>query len=65
MSEFLYGLRQKTGRKPIIKKLGAVRLGMEQTPSFLRIRPILVESRLAGADGIDVQHIRIIDLEIR
>lgn len=63
MSEFLYGLRQKTGRKPIIKKLGAVRLGMEQTPVIFKDRPILVESRLAGADGIDVQHIRIIDLE--
>lgn len=32
MKEFIYGLRQKTGPAPKIRKLGAIKLGMEQTP---------------------------------
>ena len=63
MSEYIYGLRQRTGRKPVIKKLGAVRAGIEQTPVVFNGRPIMVESRLGGTDGADVQHIRVIDLE--
>ncbi len=63
MSEYLYGLRQRTAKKPIIKKLGAIRRGIEQTPVIFKERPIMVESRLAGTDGVDVQHIRVIDLE--
>ena len=63
MGEFLYGLRQKTSRKPVIKKLGAVRLGMEQTPVIFKGRAVLVESRFGGKDGVDVQHIRVVDYE--
>ena len=59
MSEYIYGLRQRTGRKPVIKKLGAVRAGIEQTPVVFNGRPIMVESRLGGTDGADVQHIRV------
>ena len=58
MSEYIYGLRQRTGRKPVIKKLGAVRAGIEQTPVVFNGRPIMVESRLGGTDGADVQHMR-------
>lgn len=44
MSEFTYNLNQRTGRKPVIKKLGAIRLGMEQTPVMFKGEPIIIES---------------------
>ena len=44
MSEFFYKLGQKTGRAPVIRKLGAIQLGMEQTPVMFRGEPVIVES---------------------
>ena len=44
MSEFRYSLHQRTGRAPVIKKLGAMKLGMEQTPVIFKGEPVIVES---------------------
>ena len=58
MTEHYYGLRQKTGRAPVIKKLGAIRPGMEQTPVVWRNELYLVESM--EADGVcQKQYIRV------
>lgn len=58
MSEFLYDIGQRTGPAPVIKKLGAVRLGMEQTPVVFQGRPIMAES--TAADGVcPDQYIRV------
>lgn len=62
MTEFVYGLNQKTGPAPKIKKLGAINLGMEQTPVIFRGRPILVESMLPNS-VYPYQHIIVKDLE--
>lgn len=43
-SEFVYSLGQKTGPAPKIKKLGALKLGMEQTPTIFRGQPVIAES---------------------
>lgn len=61
MKEYVYGLRQKTGRKPVIKKLGAIKIGMEQTPVLFRGEVLLVESM--GADAVcDCQYVRVRNL---
>ncbi|GEM_PF-4761353 len=58
MKEYLYGLRQRTGRAPVIKKLGAVKPGMEQTPFIYKGELYFAESQ--GADDVcPVQYIRI------
>ncbi|MBO4407437.1 MAG: hypothetical protein J5849_07020 [Clostridia bacterium] len=44
MSEYTYSLRQRTGRAPVIRRLGAVKRGMEQTPVVWRGELWLVES---------------------
>ena len=44
MTEYIYGINQKTGRAPVIKKLGAVKPGMEQTPVILNGDLLIVES---------------------
>ena len=44
MSEFIYAINQKTGRAPVIRKLGAIKLGMEQTPVIFKGVPVIVES---------------------
>ena len=41
MKEFIYGLRQKTGPAPKIRKLGAIKLGMEQTPVLFQGQPVV------------------------
>lgn len=53
MSEFLYKLGQRTGRRPVIRKLGAIQLGMEQTPVLFRGEPIIVES--VGENGSSIR----------
>lgn len=58
MKEFLYGLHQRTARAPLIRKLGAIQKGMEQTPIIFRGQLFLVESR--EKDAIcDCQYIRV------
>ena len=44
MSEFHYGLNQRVGRAPILRKLGMYGVGMEQTPIVLNGEIVLVES---------------------
>ena len=61
-SQFIYGLRQKVGKPPVIKKLGARQIGMEQTPVIFKGVPYLAESRLPDKDS-PVQYIRIYNLE--
>jgi hypothetical protein len=56
MMEFIYKLNQKTGPAPVIKKLGAVKLGMEQTPIIFKGKPVIVESIQAGGE-CNNQHI--------
>lgn len=61
MTEYFYGLSQRTGRAPVIKKLGALRLGMEQTPLCFKGRPVMAES--TAPDGeCGFQHIRVRDI---
>lgn len=62
MTEFRYGLRQKTNRAPVIKKLGAIKRGMEQTPVIFKGKQISVESVLPG-DEYNYQHIAIRNIE--
>lgn len=62
MTEFKYGLNQKTGRAPVIKKLGAIKRGMEQTPVLFKGMPIIVESIEADKEGLGFQHIRVRNL---
>ncbi len=57
MKEHLYDLYQKTGPAPVIKKLGALKLGMEQTPVMFKGQPIAVESELPN-ENFPYQHIR-------
>lgn len=52
MKEYCYGLRQRTGRAPVIRKLGACLYGsMEQTPVVFRGMRMMVESRVNEKDG--------------
>ena len=60
MSEFYYSLRQRTGPAPVIRKLGATRRGMEQTPVVWNGRVYLVESMEPDA-VCDRQYIRVRD----
>lgn len=63
MTEHWYNIGQRTGRAPVIRKLGAVYpSGMEQTPFIWRGEMYLAESM--EADGIcDSQYIRIHNLK--
>ena len=61
-SEYLYGLRQKVSPAPKIKKLGAIKIGMEQTPVVYKGVPYLVESRLPNKECPN-QHICIVNLK--
>jgi len=57
MKEHLYDLYQKTGPAPVIKKLGALKMGMEQTPVIFKGEPVIIESM--EADNIcNCQYIR-------
>lgn len=56
MKEHLYDLYQKTGPAPVIKKLGALKLGMEQTPVMFKGEPVIVESIQANEE-YNFQHI--------
>lgn len=47
MGEFLYKIGQRTGPAPKIKKIGAVKMGMEQTPVIFKGKPFIVESMTA------------------
>lgn len=58
MGEFLYHVGQRTGRAPVIRKLGAIQKGMEQTPVVFRGTLFIVESREADA-LCDCQYIRV------
>ena len=49
MGEFLYKIGQRTGPAPKIRKLGAIKMGMEQTPVVFRGQPVIVESMAADA----------------
>lgn len=61
MGEFLYKIGQRTGPAPKIKKLGAIKLGMEQTPVMFQGKPVIVESM--EADTVcNQQYIRARDL---
>ena len=44
MGEFLYKIGQRTGPAPKIRKIGAVKMGMEQTPVIFKGKPFIVES---------------------
>ncbi|MBR5427266.1 MAG: hypothetical protein IK118_02865 [Clostridia bacterium] len=58
MKEYYYSIGQKTGRAPVIKKLGALGRGMEQTPVVWKNELYLVESR--EPDGVcPRQYIRV------
>ena len=63
MSEFYYGLNQRTGPAPRIQKLGAIRKGMEQTPVLFRDVPVMVESVVEQKDGYPREHIRVRNLK--
>ncbi|MBQ6020506.1 MAG: hypothetical protein IJL26_10055 [Clostridia bacterium] len=60
MKEHFYSIGQKTGRAPVIRKLGAVGPGMEQTPVVWNGELYLVESRepdeVCGEQHIRVRH---------
>ena len=58
MTEHYYAIGQRTGRVPVIRKLGAIRRGMEQTPVIWRGELYLVESREAD-ETCPCQHIRV------
>lgn len=62
MSEFLYKIGQRTGPQPKIKKLGAIKMGMEQTPVMFKGHPVIVESMAPDA-VCDKQYIRSRNLE--
>ena len=62
MKEFIYGLRQKTGPAPKIRKLGAIKLGMEQTPVLFQGQPVIIESMEAN-ETVPCQYIRARNLE--
>jgi len=62
MSEFLYGLHQKVGSAPVIKKLGAIKRGMEQTPVMFKGTPVIVES-IEADEKVNKQYIRVRNLE--
>mgnify|MGYP003312864461 CR=1 FL=1 len=44
-SEYFYGLQQRVGRAPVIRKLGAIKVGMEQTPVTFRGELYFAESQ--------------------
>lgn len=52
MKEFIYATDKptKTKRAPVIKKLGALKIGMEQTPVNFNGEPVIVESQLPSAE---------------
>ena len=58
MKEFLYAIGQKTGRAPVIRKLGAIGPGMEQTPVLWNGELWLVES-MAPDEICSRQYIRV------
>ena len=58
MTEFYYSIGQKTGRAPVIRKLGALRRGMEQTPVLWQNELYLVESTEPD-ESCPYQHIRV------
>ena len=60
MTEYLYGLNQKTGPAPLIRKLGAIKPGMEQTPVVWKGRFTLVES-MTPDEVCNCQYIRVRD----
>lgn len=62
MNEFIYGIGQKTGPAPKIKKLGAIKRGMEQTPVMFRGKATIVESMEAHGEH-PYQYIRVRDIE--
>ena len=62
MSEFLYGLHQKVGSAPVIKKLGAIKRGMEQTPVMFNGVPVIVES-VEPDEKVNKQYIRVRNLK--
>lgn len=57
MGEFTYALNQRTGKAPVINKLGAIKAGMEQTPVIFKGMPIAVES-MTPDDVCSHQYIR-------
>lgn len=63
MTEFKYALGQKVGRAPVIKKLGAIKRGMEQTPVIFKGMPIIVESVEPDKNGLNYQHIQVRNLD--
>ena len=58
MTEHCYAIGQKTGPAPVLRKLGAIRRGMEQTPVIWNGELYLVESREPDGD-CPAQHIRV------
>ncbi|MBR5423486.1 MAG: hypothetical protein IK108_05680 [Clostridia bacterium] len=58
MTEFYYSIGQKTGRAPVIRKLGALRRGMEQTPVIWQNELYLAES-VEPNESCPYQHIRV------
>lgn len=56
MKEHVYSLYQKSGPAPVIKKIGAIKRGMEQTPVVFKGEPIIVESTEPNAE-CSSQHI--------
>ncbi|MGI6743995.1 MAG: hypothetical protein ACOX4O_10100 [Eubacteriales bacterium] len=63
MSEFVYGLNQRTGPRPIIRKIGAIAPdGMEQTPVIFKGAAYSVESAFAN-EYCPVQHLHVRNIE--
>ena len=58
MSEFIYKIGQRTGRRPIIRKLGAIRRGVEQTPVLFQGIPVIVESTGPNGSCIQVRNLK-------
>lgn len=45
-TEHFYDIGQKSGPAPVIRKLGAIKRGMEQTPVIFKGQPVIIESML-------------------
>lgn len=58
MGEFTYKLGQRTARAPKIRKLGAIKMGMEQTPVMFKGEPVIVESVGHVGDTIRVRNLK-------
>lgn len=62
MTEHNYKINQRTGKAPIIHKIGAMQIGCESTPIVWKNKFMSVESRLPDK-VCDRQHIRVRDIE--